>query len=91
MKDYKDSGRELKNDIDFGMEILTSGHWPTQDQSKLNLQIPSPMRALKENYFDKFYHVRYPNRQLVWLYNHGQVTATPHYLDKNYMFIVSPY
>jgi len=74
------------SNLEFSVEILTSGHWPYQDVPKC--KIPKQMTEVKDN-FTSFYKNKFSNREIQWLFNHGTVQLQTSYLSKNYQIVVN--
>lgn len=56
--------------LDFSVEVLTSGTWPPMD--KPACEIPPQMKSCV-NRFEQWFKSKNQNRQLTWMYAHGQV------------------
>jgi DNA-binding transcriptional regulator GbsR (MarR family) len=87
MQDFKKArGGNNVNGVEFNAEILTNSHWPISEVPKC--KIPRQMAAVKDQ-FNMFYKNKFQNREIQWLFNHGQVQIQTTYLNKNYQFVVS--
>lgn len=74
-------GNDFVNDIQFNVEILTSGHWPFQDTPVCT--IPPQLNSIATK-FSQFYVNKFQNRKIMWIYNHGNIVLEPTYLKKKY-------
>jgi len=75
-----DNSNMVEN-IEFSVEILTSGHWPYQESPTYKL--PKQMENITFR-FQNFYNKKFKNRKMIWLSNHGKVQLQTTYLSKNY-------
>ena len=66
-KTFQKNG-ENQNEIDFTVQVLTTGYWPAYD--KIDLKLPTQMK-LCTNDFTTFYHQKNNNKKLVWVYSLG--------------------
>lgn len=87
MQDFRTMrGGNTVDGMEFNTEILTSSHWPISEIPKCN--IPRQMLRVRDA-FNNFYKNRFQNREIAWLFNHGQVQMQTTYLSKNYQFMVT--
>ena len=80
-----DNSNMVEN-IEFSVEILTSGHWPYQESPTYKL--PKQMENITFR-FQNFYNKKFKNRKMIWLSNHGKVQLQTTYLSKNYQIIAN--
>jgi cullin 3 len=78
----------IVNGVEFSTEILTNGHWPEQNTGACTL--PPEMKQCTSK-FEEFYKHKYSNRNLTWLFQHGQVELQPTFTQKKYIFVVNCY
>lgn len=78
----------IVNGVEFTTEVLTNGHWPEQNTAACTL--PGEMKQCTGK-FEEFYKHKYSNRNLTWLFHHGQVELTPLFSQKKYIFVVNCY
>lgn len=76
----------MVENIEFSVEILTSGHWPYQESPTYKLPKQMENVTLK---FQNFYNKKFKNRKMIWLSNHGKVQLQTTYLSKNYQIIAN--
>lgn len=89
MEDFKKKFKDNTiNGVEFVSEVLTNGHWPEQPTGACTL--PMEMKNCT-NKFEEFYKHKHNNRNLTWLFNHGNVEITPLFLQKKYTFVVNTY
>lgn len=74
--------------VEFSTEVLTNGHWPEQNTAACTLPLEMKNCTAK---FEDFYKHKYSNRNLTWLFQHGQVELQPTFTQKKYMFVVNCY
>lgn len=72
--------------LEFSVQVLTSGHWPFQQPKKLT--VPSQLRNT-QMVFGQFYQKKFQNRQLIWLYDKGSLVLQTTYLDRPYQIEVN--
>jgi hypothetical protein len=84
------SARAIENQgIEFVAEVLTNGHWPEQNAAACTL--PPEMKEITSK-FEQFYKHKHQNRNLTWLYQHGQVEIKPVFVStKNYTLVTNCY
>lgn len=75
--------------IEFVAEVLTNGHWPEQGAAACTL--PPEMKDITSK-FEQFYKHKHQNRNLTWLFQHGQVEIKPVFVTaRNYTLVVNCY
>lgn len=78
--------------IEFSTEILTNGHWPEQPNSFV-CKLPVELNKCTQR-FEDFYKHKHTNRNLQWLYQHGQVELQPTFVSRGtqrYTFTTNVY
>lgn len=79
------SNQQLDKPIDFVVNVLTMGYWPTYQPIEVNL----PKNILHyHNAFEKFYTSKHNGRKLQWQPNLGQCTLVA-YLQERHELLVS--
>jgi cullin 1 len=68
-------------DIDFSVQVLTQGFWPSQKQRELNLSCE--LRNAKRS-FDTWYKERHSHRVLSWKYILGDVVVRGSFGERSY-------
>ena len=68
LEKFKAFQKNDENEIDFTVQLLTTGYWPTYD--KIDLKLPTQMK-LCTNDFTTFYHQKNNNKKIVWVYSLG--------------------
>ena len=81
------AGRERVEALpcDFGVQVLTTGWWPTFRDVKL--AVPAPLRACQD-VFAEYYAGRTTNRRLAWSFSLGSATVAARF-DKRYELSVA--
>ena len=75
--------------IEFTVDVLTNGHWPEQEAAACTL--PPEMKDVTAK-FEQFYKHKHQNRNLKWLFQHGQVEIKPVFVtQKSYTLVTSVY
>ena len=82
--DFHQTVRNINNGVDFSIEILTNGTWPTDQSPACNL--PRQLLQCTES-FKAFYMQKHSSRRLEWLFHYGQVEMTPKFSPKPYQII----
>ena len=63
----------------FGVQVLTTGHWPTY--KGVDLSLP-PLLAKCTQVFKEFYDTKHDHRRLTWVYQLGEATLRATYNKK---------
>ena len=80
-------GRPDIEGVEFNIEILTNGNWPSfSDPPQL-----SPPKSIKTciNKFEMWYKNKNSNRQLTWMYQNGSIELQNTYTPKKYQFVLT--
>ena len=84
VEDYQQAmhngSKQVKN-IEFNVQILTSGSWPFIEAPKC--QIPPIMKDVQDD-FKRYYVHTFKNRQLMWFPDYAQLQLETSYLPKKY-------
>lgn len=67
--------------IEFSVQVLTQGFWPSQKPREL--QLPSDMRCAKST-FDEWYREQHSHRLLSWVYTLGDVVVKGTFGGRSY-------
>lgn len=70
-KDPSSGNACIVEGVDFSVRVLTTGHWPTYTEDKINL--PQQIEVCT-NHFREFYNNRTSQRVLRWVYGLGKAT-----------------
>ena len=70
--------------VEFGIEVLTTGNWPVDNQPTCT--IPPEMRKCASD-FEMFYKNKHQNRNLLWLYHNGQAEVQTLFTAKKFQLI----
>lgn len=70
-KSVKEKGIVLGNGVDFTVQVLTTGYWPTY--KIYNFELPSVMNHCCK-VFNEFYESETSRRKLQWIFSQGEAT-----------------
>mmetsp|Transcript_22305 Transcript_22305/g.48471 ORF Transcript_22305/g.48471 Transcript_22305/m.48471 type:complete len:696 (-) Transcript_22305:151-2238(-) len=79
--------KEGKPKLDFGVQLLTVGHWPSY-KSPENFAVTHEMQAGMEAY-KSWYNQYHQNRKIAWVYTQGSANVTAIFANKTYDLTVS--
>jgi cullin 1 len=85
-KVFMKENAQLSNQIDFSIQVLSSGSWPFVQSSPFVL--PSELEQSVQR-FNSFYAKLHSGRKLNWLYNMCKGEITTNCFKNRYMFQVS--
>lgn len=75
-------------EVEFSIQVLTTGFWPTQNAAKCNL----PFEIAKcTDYFTKFYMAQHTGRRLTWQTNMGNADLKAMFGNRKHELNVSTY
>ena len=84
LQNFQDhNGGKMVNEIEFSVQILTSGSWPFSGSDAPKCQLPAQMGSVRNRFFMYYANV-FKNRQLVWFPDYASVTVETNYLQKKY-------
>eukprot|EP00298_Acanthocystis_sp_HF-20_P027197 c5211_g1_i1.p1 GENE.c5211_g1_i1~~c5211_g1_i1.p1 ORF type:complete len:741 (+),score=221.74 c5211_g1_i1:107-2329(+) len=86
-QNFKDYLSNTKLDVDFEVQVLTTGYWPSYPALELNL--PANLTNCLE-VFKKFYEVNTKHRRLHWLHSMGQVILGTHFSKPSELVVSTP-
>ncbi|CAP34853.2 Protein CBG17038 [Caenorhabditis briggsae] len=83
-KDQQLESSRSKKSIEFGIQVLSTGTWPSM--MLVNLNLPRDLSTTVEG-FTAFYNTKFTGRKLSWIYNQsrGEITSTA-FKGKKYVF-----
>ncbi|UMM20481.1 hypothetical protein L5515_015739 [Caenorhabditis briggsae] len=83
-KDQQLESSRSKKSIEFGIQVLSTGTWPSM--ILVNLNLPRDLSTTVEG-FTAFYNTKFTGRKLSWIYNQsrGEITSTA-FKGKKYVF-----
>jgi len=80
-------GLKKQNDIDFSVQVLTTGYWP--NFRPVNLVFPSELNRCM-NIFKEYYDRKYSKRRLSWMHSLGNLSIKAMYPNsKTYDLLVT--
>lgn len=93
-KTYKRTQAQTQGDettskpVDIEVDVLTAGHWPTQNSPDCNL--PKPIQGAIDH-FTEFYLKKHSARKLSWQSSTGSVEIQATFSNSSYRLCVSTY
>jgi cullin 1 len=78
--------RQVESKLDFGVQVLTTGFWPTYRSSEVTL---TPEMAKCINVFREWHEQKHQKRKLNWVFTQGSATVRGTFSKKTYDFQVS--
>merc|ERR1719221_1643434 len=86
--EHLDEGRAALGGIDFGVQVLTTGFWPSYQVQDANLN-PQMQKAIQV--FHNFYNGKTQHRRLQWIHSLGQATILGKLNNRRHDLIVNSY
>ena len=76
------------NDIEFSVQILTSGSWPFSANDVPKCILPPQMDSIR-NRFKMYYTNIFKSRELVWFPDYANLTIETNCLKKKYRLVTN--
>ncbi|XP_052715029.1 cullin-1-like [Crassostrea angulata] len=89
-RDHLKKTSEEPLDIDFSIQVLSSGSWPFQQSADCTFTLPQELERSFQR-FTCFYNNRHSGRKLNWLYHHSKGEVVTHCFKNRYTLQASTY